>query len=145
MLRLESVLSAIYGGGRVIKKRPFKIVDILDEPIFFESETKDKLSLVKVEDGSLFMFRELYKYYEAYKDLKGDYEKLREEHEALEEEYSKFKRHMGKGRAKGTYKLNNSQIQEVLKLYRDGISKRQIAREFKVDEKTVRNIIKRCS
>lgn len=132
----------IGGGGVMIKKRPFSLVDILDEPIFFEFVTKEKGALVRNKERSLVTLRDLLKDYE---NLKGDYEKLREEHEALAEEYSKFKRHMGKGRANGTYKLNSDQIQEVLKLYENGISKRQIAKKFKVDEKTVRNIIKRCS
>lgn len=138
------------GGERVITNRPFKIVDVLDEPIFFESATKEKCRLVRDVDGSLFTLRDLYDYYEAYKDLKGNYEKLRkefevlqEDHKVLEEEYSKFKKHMGKGRAKGTYKLDSDQIQEVLNLYKNGISKRQIARKFKIDEKTVRNLINR--
>lgn len=149
MLRFVSILSALLGGGIVITKRPFNIVDVLDEPIFFEYKTKEKGVLFRGNDHSLVTLRDILKDYE---DLKGNYEKLREEHEALqkehkvlEEDYSKFKKHMGKGRANGTYKLNSDQIQKVLKLYENGISKRQIAKKFKVDEKTVRNIIKRCS
>lgn len=133
----------------MIKKRPFSLVDILDEPIFFEYKTKEKGVLFRGNDHSLVTLRDIL---QGYEDLKGNYVKLRKEHEALQEEhkvlqenYSKFKNHMGKGRAKGTYKLDSDQIQEVLKLYENGISKRQIARKFRVDEKTVRNIIKRVS
>lgn len=135
------------GGGIVITNRPFRIVDILNEPIFFEYKTKEKGVLFRGDDHSLVTLRDIFKDYE---DLKGNYEKLRKEHEVLqeehkvlEEEYSKFKKHMGKGRAKGTYKLDSDQIQEVLNLYKNGISKRQIARKFKIDEKTVRNLINR--
>ena len=130
------------GGGVMIKKRPFSLVDILDEPIFFEYITKEKGVLLKGTDGSLVTLRDILKDYEYLKDA---YEKLLEEHKALQVKYRRFEKNIGKGRAKGTYKLNSEQIKEVLKLYKDGISKRQIAFKSKVDEKTIRNIIKRVS
>ena len=61
----------------------------------------------------------------------------------LREKREPFEKNMGKGRRKGTYKLNDKQIQQVINMYQEGISKRQIAFKFKVSEKTVRNILKR--
>ncbi len=92
-----------------------------------------------------------------YAELKNKYKELKLEQEKLEkyndeliqevirlrEKLEPFENNMGKGRRKGTYKLNDKQIQEVLKMYEKGISKRQIAFKFKVSEKTIRNILKR--
>lgn len=134
----------------MIKTSPFEIKNALDETLHFEFEdgvqetiwTKDNKPITlrsfidrNINDAEIFP---------QYAELKTKYNKLVAEHQELKEKYNKFEKYIGKGRRKGTYKLNNNQIKEVLKLYGEGISKRQIASKFKVDEKTIRNIIKRA-
>ena len=147
----------------MIKKTPFEIKNVLDETICFEFKegiqktiwTKDNKSITlrtfidrNIDDKDIFP---------QYAELKNKYKELKLEQEQLEkynneliqevirlrEKLEPFEKNMGKGRRKGTYKLNDKQIQQVINMYQEGISKRQIAFKFKVSEKTVRNIIKR--
>lgn len=135
----------------MIKKTPFQIEEVLDENIYYNftdgvkptiwENDKTPITLKsiierKIDNKTVFP---------QYAELKKKYNKLYAEHEALKKEYDKFKSNMGKGRRKGTYKLVPQQIEEVKSLYNAGISKRQIALKFKVDEKTIRNILKRDS
>lgn len=134
----------------MIKKRPFKERDALDEPIYFKFGDGEVKQIFWIEDNKKFTLRAFIErniddanIFPQYAELKNKYQALLLEHQELQEKHSKFKEHQGKGRKPGTYKLNNKQIKEVLKMYEEGISKRQIAFKFKVDEKTIRNIIKR--
>ena len=49
------------------------------------------------------------------------------------------------GRRKGSFKLKPEQIEKVLELKKNGMSNIKIAEKFKVNEKTIRNILKRNS
>ena len=77
-----------------------------------------------------------------YAKLKKDNEKMIEEILRLRELLEPFEKNKGIGRRKGSYKLSYEQRQEVLKLKNEGLSNIKIAARFKVNEKTIRNILK---
>lgn len=134
----------------MIKENDFSMLAVLDEPIYFKFKYQGVKETIWTNDSTPITFRSFIErhiddaeIFPQYAELKEDYKKLLLEHEELKKKYEKFRVHQGKGRKPGTYKLNNEQIEEVVKLYRSGISKRQIALKFKVNEKTIRNLLKK--
>ncbi|WP_294378970.1 helix-turn-helix domain-containing protein [uncultured Clostridium sp.] len=113
-----------------------ELKDKYDKLLLEHEELKDKDKTLQTD------YRELLLKYEK---INNHNDELIKEVIRLREKLEPFEKNQGKGRRKGTYKLKSEQIQQVLKLYEEGISKRQIAFKFKVDEKTIRNIIKRES
>lgn len=136
--------------------KPITLRSVIDRMI----DNKDIFPMVaelKDKYDKLLLEHEELKEKEKDKILKADYQELLLKCEKIDkhndelikevirlrEKLEPFEKNQGKGRRKGTYKLKSEQIQQVLKLYEEGISKRQIAFKFKVDEKTIRNILKR--
>ena len=118
-----------------------ELKDKYDKLLLEHEESKNTYKTLLAEHQVLLLEYEEIKNKD--KALQADYQELLQEHNELKNKYDRFEKNIGKGRAKGTYKLDSNQIKQVLKLYKEGISKRQIAFKFKVDEKTIRNIIKR--
>lgn len=135
----------------MIKKSPFSIKNVLDETIYFKFKdgiqetiwTKDNKPITlrsfidrNIDDAEIFP---------QYAKLKKENEKMIEEILRLRELLEPFEKNKGIGRRKGSYKLSYEQRQEVLKLKNEGPSNIKIAERFKVNEKTIRNILKRNS
>lgn len=132
----------------MIKKSPFSIKNVLDETIYFKFKdgiqetiwTKDNKPITlrsfidrNIDDAEIFP---------QYAKLKKENEKMIEEILRLRELLEPFEKNKGIGRRKGSYKLSYEQRQEVLKLKNEGLSNIKIAARFKVNEKTIRNILK---
>ena len=135
----------------MIKKSPFSIKNVLDETIYFKFKdgiqetiwTKDNKPITlrsfidrNIDDAEIFP---------QYAKLKKENEKMIEEILRLRKLLEPFEKNKGIGRRKGSYKLSYEQCQEVLKLKNEGLSNIKIAARFKVNEKTIRNILKRNS
>lgn len=133
----------------MIKKSPFSIKNVLDETIYFKFKdgikeiiwTKDNKPITlrsfidrNIDDAEIFP---------QYAKIKKENEKMIEEILRLRELLEPFEKNKGVGRRKGSYKLSYEQCQEVLKLKSEGLSNIKIATRFKVNEKTIRNLLKR--
>lgn len=135
----------------MIKKSPFSIKNVLDETIYFKFKdgiqetiwTNDNKPITlrsfidrNINDAEIFP---------QYAELKKENERMIEEIFRLRDLLEPFEKNKGIGRRKGSYKLSYEQCQEVLKLKNEGLSNIKIAARFKVNEKTIRNILKRNS
>ena len=122
--------------------------EVLDETIYYRFKdgiqetiwTKDNKPITlrsfidrNIDDAEIFP---------QYAKLKKENEKMIEEILRLRDLLEPFEKNKGIGRRKGSYKLSYEQRQEVLKLKNEGLSNIKIAAHFKVNEKTIRNILK---
>jgi len=133
----------------MIEKMPFEIKDILDEQLYFKfrecgvsaaiwNVDKKPMTLKSfinrnINDPVIFPQIEVLKKYN---------EQLKAEVDRLNKLLDPFQKNKGKGRTKGTLKLSDEERHLVKILYYAGNSKRSIAKKYKVDEKTIRNILK---
>lgn len=133
----------------MINKIPFDIDKALNEKIYFEFEDDVKaISYLNSKEAVTlrnFIDRNMddTKIFPQYAKLKQENAELLAEIQRLKEKLEPFEKNKGKGRRKGTYKLNDKQIQEVFELHKKGLPNTKIAKQFKVNEKTIRNILKR--
>lgn len=131
----------------MINKIPFDIDKALNEKIYFEFEdgvraisyfnSTEAVTLRNFIDKNI----EDPKIFPQYAELKQKNAELLAEIQRLKEKLEPFEKNKGKGRRKGTYKLNDKQIQEVFELHKKGLPNTKIAKQFKVCEKTIRNIL----
>lgn len=133
----------------MIKTKPFYMHEILDETMYFLFRNDGVTATYWVEDKEPITLKSIIernlddeRVFPQYHALKKENQILKAEIDRLNKELEPFKKNKGKGRAKGTFKLSSEEIHQVKILYYAGNSKRAIARRFKVDEKTIRNILK---
>lgn len=133
----------------MIKKTPFFIHEILDEDLHFSFKVEGIAAAHWIKDKEPITLRSIIdrhiddkRVFPQYHALKQENESLRAEIDKLNKLLEPFQRNKGKGRAKGTFKLSAKEIHQVKELFDNGYSKRSIAKRFKVDEKTIRNILK---
>lgn len=135
----------------MIKKSPFLIKNVLDETIYFEFKdgvqetywTNDnkRITLRSFIDGNINDAE----IFPQYAELKKENERRIQEIFRLRKLLEPFEKNKGVGRRKGSFKLKPKQIEKVLELKKSGMSNIKIAEKFKVNEKTIRNILKRNS
>lgn len=133
----------------MIKKTPFYMHEILDETIYYSFKRSGVSNTYWTNDKEPITLRSIIERNIDDKRVFPQYHALKEENQSLKAEIDKlnkllepFQKNKGKGRAKGTLKLSNEEINQVKILFNEGHSKRSIAKRFKVDEKTIRNILK---
>lgn len=133
----------------MIKKTPFYMHEILDETMYFSFKADGITATHWIKDKEPITLRSIIerniddkRVFPQYHALKKENESLVAEIDRLNKLLEPFQKNKGKGRAKGTFKLSSEEMHKVKILYYAGNSKRAIARKFKVDEKTVRNILK---
>lgn len=133
----------------MIKKKPFYIHEILDEVIYYLFKGDGVTATHWVEGKEPITLRSIIerniddeRVFPQYHALKEENQRLKDEIDRLNKLLEPFQRNKGKGRAKGTFKLSEEEIREVRMLHCAKYSNRAIGRRFKVDEKTIRNILK---